>query len=67
VDDPTTSDQAPVATITGDGELDQTLQRRHALKSRHTRALVRLMDERTDLRGVHALADLVADSLRWSA
>ena len=34
---------------------------------RHSQALTRLMDERDDLRGVHALADFVDDSLRWTA
>jgi hypothetical protein len=50
-----------------DNELDRTREQRAALKSRHTQALIKLMNEREDLRGVHALADLVADSLRWSA
>ncbi|WP_169576513.1 hypothetical protein [Nocardioides halotolerans] len=36
-------------------------------KHRHAQALARLMAEREDLRGVHALADLVSDALRWSA
>ena len=54
-------------TNTQDAEPDRAQQRRHALESRHAQALTRLMDERTDLRGVHALADLVSDSLRWSA
>jgi hypothetical protein len=40
---------------------------RAALKDKHSHALSRLMAEREDLKGVHALADLVSDSLRWSA
>ncbi len=40
---------------------------RAALKSRHAEALTTLMDRRSDLRGVHALADLVDDSVTWSA
>ena len=56
---------------TTNGELDSELERiraqRAALKDRHSQALSRLMAEREDLYGVHALADLVSDSLRWSA
>lgn len=48
-------------------EIDRARERRLALRARHAQALSALMDEREDLRGVHALADLVADSLRWSA
>ena len=36
-------------------------------QNRHSHALTRLMDTRRDLRGVHALADFVDDSVRWSA
>ena len=36
------------------------------LRSRHARGLTTLMDARTDLRGVHALADFVDDAVRWS-
>jgi hypothetical protein len=50
-----------------DTELDRLRVRRKELKDRHAQALSRLMQEREDLRGVHALADLVSDSLRWSA
>ena len=48
-------------------EIDGARERRLASRARHAQALSALMDEREDLRGVHALADLVADSLRWSA
>ena len=41
--------------------------RRAALRLRHTEGLTRLMDERRDLRGVNALADLVDDAVRWCA
>ncbi|ANH37951.1 hypothetical protein I601_1516 [Nocardioides dokdonensis FR1436] len=37
------------------------------LRDRHTAGLTRLMTSRDDLRGVHALADLVDDAVRWSA
>ncbi|WP_127479252.1 hypothetical protein [Nocardioides pantholopis] len=42
-------------------------RRAEELRSRHSQALSRLMEERRDLHGVHALADFVADSLRWTA
>ncbi|TIC84997.1 hypothetical protein E8D34_12980 [Nocardioides sp. GY 10113] len=44
-----------------------TQERRNALRTRHARGLTTLMTERSDLRGVHALADFVADAVRWSA
>ena len=50
-----------------DTELERIRAQRIALKARHSEALSRLMAEREDLKGVHALADLVSDSLRWSA
>jgi hypothetical protein len=50
-----------------DTELERIRAQRAELKHRHTQALSKLMAEREDLKGVHALADLVSDSLRWSA
>ena len=50
-----------------DAELERIRAQRAALKDRHARPSSRLMAEREDLHGVHALADLVSDSLRWSA
>ncbi|TQK69152.1 MULTISPECIES: hypothetical protein [unclassified Nocardioides] len=47
--------------------VDRSLARRAALRDRHAHGLSRLMDERTDLRGVHPLADFVDDAIRWSA
>ncbi|MBM9458616.1 hypothetical protein JK386_01740 [Nocardioides sp. zg-536] len=41
--------------------------RRDALRDRHAQRLLRLMAERSDLRGVHPLADFVDDAVRWSA
>jgi hypothetical protein len=61
VEDPTTT-QPDLDT-----QLEQIRAQRTALKARHSEALSRLMAEREDLKGVHALADLVSDSLRWSA
>ncbi|WP_028659751.1 hypothetical protein [Nocardioides insulae] len=48
-------------------EFEPTTLQRHSLKSRHAQGLNRLMEEREDLRGVNALADIAYDSLRWSA
>ncbi len=50
-----------------DHAIERLLNQRSSLKARHSQALARLMEEREDLRGVHALADMVSDSLRWSA
>ncbi|WP_166135573.1 hypothetical protein [Nocardioides ochotonae] len=50
-----------------DPTLDRIAAQRTKLELRHSQALARLLEERQDLRGVNALADLVADSLRWSA
>jgi hypothetical protein len=61
VEDPTTTQPD------FDTQLERIRAQRTALKARHSEALSRLMAEREDLRGVHALADLVSDSLRWSA
>ena len=46
---------------------DRVQEQRDRLRNRHSAALARLMEERSDLYGVHDLADLVSDSLRWSA
>jgi hypothetical protein len=48
-------------------QLDQRRDARHALKTRHSQSVVKLMDKRTDLRGVHPLADFVDESVRWTA
>ena len=50
-----------------DAQLERIRAQRAALKDKHSEALSLLMAEREDLKGVHALADLVSDSLRWSA
>lgn len=59
--------QATPGTVDVDSTLDRIYLQRTSLKSRHSQALSKLMDEREDLRGVHALADFVDDSLRWTA
>ena len=50
-----------------DQELDRLRERRVALRVRHTQAITALMEERTDLKGVHALADYFDEAVRWSA
>jgi hypothetical protein len=69
VADPAPTDREPTRDRDVDLELevDRVDSHRSALKNRHARALSRLLAEREDLKGVHALADLVSDSLRWSA
>jgi hypothetical protein len=54
-------------TTNRDTELDRIAKQRTSLKSRHASALAKLMIDREDLRGTHAFADFVDDSLRWSA
>jgi len=59
MENPTSTDRAE--------ELDRVAQQRLSLRARHASALAKLMEERQDLRGAYAFADLVDDSLRWSA
>lgn len=47
--------------------IDRIKARRARLKDRHAQGLTSLMTHREDLRGVHALADLVDDGIRWTA
>ncbi|MCA1981776.1 MAG: hypothetical protein ACXVDH_02665 [Nocardioides sp.] len=47
--------------------LDRTTLQQSSLRDRHASALAKLMEERDDLRGTYAFADMVDDSLRWSA
>ena len=61
------ADPTPTQPEVIDTELERIRAQRAALKDRHSQALFQLMAEREDLKGVHALADLVSDSLRWSA
>lgn len=55
------------ATSTAGTATDQLLERRAALRVKHTQALTSLMEERADLKGVHALADYFDEAVRWSA
>lgn len=48
-------------------EADPRRDRRAALRARHAQGITRLMEQRADLRGVHALADFVDDAVRWTA
>lgn len=55
------------ASTSADDTVDRSLERRAALRDRHAQGLTRLMEQRADLRGVHALADFVDDAVRWTA
>lgn len=54
-----------------DDEIDRKLQAildaRTRQEARHASGLHSLLSDRDDLRGVHALADLVGDRVRWCA
>jgi len=68
--DPTSIHSVPDLEVL-DAEHDLEQERRRTLstsiRSRHALALYELMNEREDLHGVHALADQISESLRWSA
>ena len=64
MDDPTATLHTPDTTP---DTLDRLRNQRAELRLRHTQALTALMEERVDLRGVHALADYFDDAVRWSA
>jgi len=59
-------DSVPTRDTTED-TVDHTLARRARLRDRHAQSLAKLMDQRSDLRGVHPLADFVDDAIRWTA
>ncbi|CAM3641508.1 hypothetical protein NOMA109596_04925 [Nocardioides marinus] len=63
------ADTTPVTATTTDitTAADRLGEQRAALRLRHSQRLTALMEARNDLRGVHALADFVDDSVRWSA
>jgi hypothetical protein len=50
-----------------DVSIDRISEQRAKLRVRHAQALTALMDVRSDLRGVHALADYFDEAVRWSA
>ena len=62
---PLASTSAP--SVTPDAPTDRVAEQRDRLRLRHAAALTSLLDERTDLRGVHALADQLDDAVRWTA
>lgn len=53
--------------VTTETEMERLRAQRAAFRLRHAQSLTMLMAEREDLRGVHALADLVDDAVRWTA
>lgn len=57
----------PHATDDFDDRLARIIARRKQFQDRHAQRLTSLMAQRDDLRGVHALADLVDDAIRWTA
>ena len=57
----------PETTSHQDDDLERRRQHRDTLRLRHAHLLAQLMATRDDLRGVHALADFVDDSVRWTA
>jgi len=64
---PATVTVLPSAESAPESSSDPKALARAALKSRHSQGLSKLYTERDDLRGVHALADFVHDSVRWTA
>lgn len=55
-----------VATNRAD-TIEDAVARRARLRDRHAQNLTRLMEQRSDLRGVNSLADFVDDAIRWTA
>ncbi|WP_300390670.1 hypothetical protein [uncultured Nocardioides sp.] len=62
-----TTASTPASTTDLKTAADKLGEQRAALRLRHSQRLTALMETRRDLRGVHALADFVDDSVRWSA
>lgn len=48
-----------------ENSIDAETVRRRQLHDRHVRDVVGLLERRTDLRGVHPMADHVAESFTW--
>lgn len=53
--------------MTTDARLEQLLTAREHLAARHAQGLLHLLDDRSDLRGVSALADQMGESVLWCA
>lgn len=66
-DPATTEAEMDHPTTTPDRDLDRLREQRDQLRLRHAQRLTSLMEERSDLRGVLALADYFDDAVRWSA
>ncbi|VXB15510.1 hypothetical protein [Nocardioides sp. AX2bis] len=66
---PLTASAAPAVALGDAAESrdQRVLDQRARFRTRHARALTDLMGQRDDLRGVHALADLVDDAVRGTA
>jgi hypothetical protein len=47
--------------------VDRLAEQRAVQRVRHAAALTALMEERRDLKGVHALADQLDEAVRWTA
>ena len=52
---------------TVDARLEAIRAARQRLEARHAYGLTALLTDRDDLRGVHALADLVGERVLWCA
>ena len=50
-----------------DRKLEKILAARVRQEARHTKRVRALLEARTDLRGVHPLADLVVERVLWCA
>jgi hypothetical protein len=61
------TEQTGSVTSQQTGGVDRLAEQRAQLRVRHAAALTALMEERADLKGVHALADHFDDAVRWSA
>ncbi len=57
--------------MTTSHDIDVTLEtrrdKRDEAEARRARDIVALLDDRTELRGVYAMADLLDDAVRWTA
>ncbi|MGD9958588.1 hypothetical protein [Nocardioides sp.] len=50
-----------------DRKLEQILAARERQEAKHAKGLLTLLNGRDDLRGVHALADMVGERVLWCA
>lgn len=59
IEDQLAGQTGPVARLQPPGQGDLAIRHKHGVSS--------LLSSRDDLRGVHAFADIVEESVRWSA